>query len=214
MSCFIADVNTSVDGSATTVTTPAFRTALAGELLLAFAAADGPVNASQPQTLTVSGAGLSWTRLARANAQAGTAEIWKATAAAPLVNATVRAVETRGGFHQTLTVVALQGTAGTGTVTTAGAATGAPTVTVRTTQINSLVFGVGNDWDRAVARTLGVNQVMLHQRVDTAVGDTFWAQNTSVQAGPAGSAVVLNDTTPTADRWNLAAVEVIGAAEG
>jgi hypothetical protein len=43
------------------------------------------------------------------------------------------------------------------------------------------VFGAGNDWDTPTARTPGVNQVRLHQWLDTATGDTFWAQNTSVR---------------------------------
>jgi len=32
-----------------------------------------------------------------------------------------------------------------------------------TTKAASLVFGVGNDWDRAVGRTLGANQTSVHQ---------------------------------------------------
>jgi len=41
------------------------------------------------------------------------------------------------------------------------------------------VCAVGNDWDRAIARTPVSGQVLVHQRVDTNVGDTFWVQSTS-----------------------------------
>jgi len=191
------------------VTTQSFHTALAGELVLAFVASDGPTSGAQ--TATVSGAGLTWTLVKRANAQLGTAEIWQATTAAP-VTGTVTSTQARGGYDQSLTVVAIQGTSGVGASATAGASSGAPTVSLTTAGAGSLVFGVGNDWDNAIARTLGANQVFQHQWVDSRIGDTYWVQNTTTPSGPAGSVVVLNDTAPTGDRWNFAAVEVKGCA--
>jgi len=95
-----------------TVTTAAFSTAAANELLLAFVSSDGPSGSAQ--TATVSGAGLTWTRVARANVRAGTSEIWKASAPSPLANVTVTSVPSRSGYDQSLTVVALGGAAGTG----------------------------------------------------------------------------------------------------
>jgi hypothetical protein len=71
MGCFIVDRTIAAQGRGPVT---GFNTALLGELLLAFVGSDGPVN--NPQTLTVSGAGLSWRLIKRANAQAGTAEIW------------------------------------------------------------------------------------------------------------------------------------------
>lgn len=94
----------------------------------------------------------------------------------------------------------------------ASANSGAPTVTLTTTEPQSLVFGVGNDYNKAVARTPGANQVLLGQWLDTGTGDTYWSQNTALQSGAAGSAVTLNDTSPTTDPWNLAAVEVLAAS--
>jgi hypothetical protein len=32
-----------------------------------------------------------------------------------------------------------------------------------TTSNGSLIVGVGNDWDNAIARTLGANQTLVHQ---------------------------------------------------
>src|SRR5581483_11012676 len=195
-----------VDGSST-VQSPMFSTPAAGELLLALGAAD----AGGQQSLTVSGAGLSWSLVKRANAQLGTAEIWKATAPAPLTNVTVTSTEASSGYSQALTVVALHGTAGIGASATAGAASGGPAVSLKTTASSSWVLGVGNDWDRAIARTLGPNQQLLGQFLDSAVGNTYWAQAINSAALSSGTTVTLNDTAPTSDRWNFAAVEVLSS---
>ncbi|MGZ7012099.1 MAG: hypothetical protein ACXVLK_03165 [Acidimicrobiales bacterium] len=95
-----------------------------------------------------------------------------------------------------------QATSGIGAVQTANAATGAPSVSLTTTRAGSLVFGVGNDWDNAVARTVGTGQTITSQFVDTSVGDWLWVPRTSPPPVAAGSLVTINDTAPTSDRWN------------
>src|SRR5207249_5390980 len=77
-----------------------------------------------------------------------------------------------------------------------------------------LVFGVGNDQDGGIARTLGANQTMMHQWVDTASTSTYWVQNYVDPVANAETLVQINDTAPTADRWNLAAVEIVAAVSG
>src|SRR6185436_203062 len=62
----------SVDGIGR-VTAPPLSTA-GGALLVAFAASDGP-NAVNSQTLTISGGGLTWTRVKRAATRYGVSEI-------------------------------------------------------------------------------------------------------------------------------------------
>ena len=69
-------------------TTVAFSTAAPGDMLVAFAASDGPA-APNAQSLTIAGAGLIWTRVQRAATEFGVAEIWTARAAAALTNVTV-----------------------------------------------------------------------------------------------------------------------------
>ena len=205
----VVDAQLSVNGTGTTATTAAFSTAQAGETILAFASADGPT-AAGAQTVTVSGAGLTWTLVRRSNTQFGTAEVWSATAAAKLTGVTVSATESAGGFHQMLTVVAVQATSGIGAVQAASAASGAPTASLTTTRAGSLVFAVGNDWDDALARTLGAGQGIVSQWVDTSVGDTFWTQRLTAPTGAAGSVVTIGDSAPTSDRWNFTAVEIKG----
>jgi hypothetical protein len=110
-----------------------------------------------------------------------------------------------------LTVVAFKGASGVGTAAGAAGATGAPGVSLTTTSAGSLVFGVGNDWDRAQARTLGTGQGMVHQWVNTATGDTYWVQQLINPIAAGGTSVSINDTAPTADRWNLTAIEIKAA---
>jgi hypothetical protein len=49
-------------------------------------------------------------------------------------------------------------------------------VKLTTTKTTSLVFAVGNDYDRAVARTLPAGWVIPHQWVNAGAGDTYWSE--------------------------------------
>jgi hypothetical protein len=206
VTCFIMQAQESVHGQGT-VTTPAFHTAEAGETLLAFVGSDGP-NARAAQRVTVSGMGLTWTLVRRANGEAGDAEIWQATAPAVLTSATVTSTPALAGYDQDLTVIAMEGTDGVGASSATSASSGAPDVSLTTTADTSLVFAVGNDWDSATARTLSPGQVPLEQWLDTRTGDTDWSEYTNVPVPAAGTPVSIIDTAPTADRWNMAAVEL------
>jgi Domain of unknown function (DUF4082)/Fibronectin type III domain len=202
------DANVTVEGHGTT-TTPGFSTAEAGEQLLALVGSDGPAGAGR-QSVTVSGAGLAWTLVERANSRSGDTEIWTATASKALANVAVTSTPAVGGYDQSLTVVSIERSSGIGAAVAGGAASGAPSVQLTTSGERSLVYAVGNDWDTATPRTLGPGQVVLHQYLDTKSADTYWSQYTAQATGPAGSVVTLNDTAPTADQWNMAAVEIVG----
>src|SRR5256712_4196695 len=203
-----ADTTVSVNGKGTVVSPP-ISTAAARELLMAFAASDGPTTSSQ--TLTVSGAGLTWSLKQRSNTQLGTSEIWTATAPATLVNASVTATQAAGGFDPALTVVAFRGAGATGAAAAGGAASCAPSVTLTATRARTLAYGACNDCDTAVARVFGTNQTIVHQWVDSGVGDTFWVQALSAPVAAAGAIATMNDTSPTADQWNLAAIEILAS---
>ncbi|HLM86584.1 MAG TPA: Ig-like domain-containing protein, partial [Solirubrobacteraceae bacterium] len=205
--CFTADITTSVEG-ARTVTTQPFTTAEAGEQLFAFVSADGPAGAGR-QSAKISGGGLAWHLLERANSQSGDAEIWTAEAQTQLVNQEIKSKLARAGYEQQLTVIAMQGSRGAGAVAAGSAPSGESSVTLTTKGAGSLVYAVGSDATSATSRTLGSNQTLMRQELDTAAGKTFWSQFTSDVTGPIGSLVMLNDTAPTADQWNMAAVEVL-----
>jgi beta-lactam-binding protein with PASTA domain/PKD repeat protein len=187
-------------------TTAGFSSQGAGRVLIAFAASDGPTSGGQQ--LTISGAGLTWQLVKRSNGQLGSAEIWSALAPNQLNNVTVKSTQKNTAFHQSLTIVVFSGAKGVGASNASNSLTGAPTVSLTTTAANSLVYGVGNDWTQAISRSIGQGQSMLHEWVDTAVGDSFWVQwRTSPVDLP--SQVQLNDVAPTANRWNFAAVEIL-----
>jgi hypothetical protein len=193
-----------------TMTTPAFSTSTTSSLIVAFVGYDGP--ATTRQTASVSGAGLTWTLVQRSNIQSGTAEIWAAKANGLLMNATVTSQPTVRGFHGSLVVVAFINAAGVGIVGQTSAPSGPPDIFLPGVSAGNWVFAVGNDWDRAVARTPVSGQVLVHQRVDTSVGDTFWVQSTAAPS-VANGIVTIHDTQPTTDQWNYAAVEIVATRQ-
>jgi len=188
--------------------TVTLTTATAGELLVAFVASEGPSSGSQ--TANVSGAGLTWTLVRRANTISGTSEIWSALAPARLINATVTATQSVStGMNQSLTVVAFTGAGGIGaSVGNSGSRT-APSVVLTTTRADSFVYGVGNDPIRRAARTPGANQSIVHQWVDTDSNQTFWVQARNGLVPVAGTGVNINSASVNGD-WNLVAVEILG----
>ena len=194
-------------------TTNTFSTAGANELLLAFIASDA---SSSGMTVTgVSGGSLTWVLVRRTNAQLGAAEVWRAFAPARLSNVTVTATLAQS-VVSSITVVALSGAdssgvSGAGAIgatASASAASGAPTASLVATRNGSWVFGVGNDFDHATARTVGANQTMVHQSLSTS-GDTYWVQRQNGITALSGTNVTINDTAPTGDRYNLTIVEVL-----
>ena len=104
----------------------------------------------------------------------------------------------------------VNGAGAVGATGTGSGASGAPTASLVTTRNNSWVFGVGNDWDGAIARTAGANQTVVHQLLLSS-GDTFWVQKQNSTTPLSGTTVTINDTAPTADRYNLSAVEILPA---
>jgi uncharacterized membrane protein len=196
------------------VTTPAFSTSLPNELLLAFISCDSPPSGGMTVN-TVTGAGLTWELVKRANGQPGDAEIWRAFATAPLSNVTVTAGLAQS-VASSITVISFtgvdsSGTNGSGAIGATGAVSapsGAPSASLITTRNGSWVFGVGTDWDRAVGRTVGANQTILHQYLPP-VGSTYWVQAQNSVTPLSGTVVTINDTAPTTDKYDLSIVEIL-----
>ncbi|NUR55026.1 MAG: hypothetical protein HOQ29_11305, partial [Acidobacteria bacterium] len=198
-----AKVVATVNGNST-VQTPLFSTQ-AGDLLVAFVSSSGPNGLAE--TMRVLGGNLTWTLQARANAQNGVSEIWSATTPTALANITVTSMHTLSTTDQSLVVVAFSGAAGIGAKAFASAPSGAPSLSLTSTKAGSFVYGVGNDWNGAVPRTLAANQVMV-QEVLGINGDTFWVQRVTSPTPGIGAIVTIADTAPIDHTWNLAAVEI------
>jgi hypothetical protein len=208
--------------ASTTIVSPALSTASANELLLAFIASDyQPSQSSTNVSVTgIAGGGLTWVLVQRANAQSGTAEIWRAFAPSKLTSVTVTATLSQS-VQSSMTIVAFAGVDTTGTngsgaigaVIATNSSKGAPTGTVTTTRNNSWVVAAGDDYDNAISRTLGPGQTLIHQYLSP-INDTYWSQRETNTTPVAGTAVTINDTAPTTDRFNLAIAEVLPAFTG
>jgi hypothetical protein len=204
---FALDTTVFSDGPSTRVTAP-FSTAEAGELLVAFVSSEGPSNLLTRQTVTVSGEGLDWNLVTRANTQFGTAEIWAALAPGRLTNATITATQSIGGFDQSLTVMAFTGADLGAFAAAAGSSKNAPSVSLTTTAAGSMIFGVGVDPERRQARTPDPGQTIVHQWLDIDETVTFWVQTRTAPTASAGSLATISDAL-TNSRWNMAAVEIV-----
>ena len=199
-------VNFHQGSNATSISVPGLTTTGTNELLVAFIASDGNIGASFSG---VTGGGVTWQLRQRTNTQAGTAEIWTAVAPLPLTNVTITATRSSGSWTGSMSVVAFSNAStAIGAVASANASTGSPSISLTTTAPGSWVWGIGDDWDRAVARTVGPSQTKVDEYLSP-TGDTFWVQSQTAPGATAGSLVTLNDTAPTTDRWNLAAIEIL-----
>jgi len=201
----------------TRVTSQTFSTSAANELLVAFVSAD---DITAGNTVTgVSGANLTWALVRRTNTRRGTSEIWRAFAPATLANVTVTATLAQSVASSIIVIgfkgADLSGTNGSGAigaVASGSSAAGAPTAKLTTTRSGSWVFGVGNDYDRPIPRTLGPNQTLHHQYMPP-VGDTYWVQGMTSATPQAGTSVTINDVAPTGDQYNLSICEILPAVQ-
>jgi Domain of unknown function (DUF1929)/Bacterial Ig domain/Glyoxal oxidase N-terminus/Kelch motif len=204
---------------ATTVATPAFSTNAGNELLLAFIAGDY-LSGTNTTVTGVTGAGLTWALVKRTNAQSGTSEIWRAFAPTSLSGVTVTATLSQS-VVSSITLMSFMGADATGSngsgaigaTASASAASGAPSGSLKTTRNNSLVLGVGNDFDNALTRVAGSAQSLVYQLL-TSTGDTYWVQRQNNATPVSGTTVTINDTAPTGDLYNLALVEVLPGGSG
>jgi hypothetical protein len=121
----------------------------------------------------------------------------------------VTATRAKGKYQGAITVAAFIGadTNLNGAVGSGAGASGAPSASLVTTRAGGWVWAVGNDWDNAIPRTVGPGQTLVDQFLSPS-GDTFWVQRQAETTPAGGTTVVINDTAPTTDRWNLVLVEV------
>ena len=161
----------------------------------------------------MTGGGLTWTLRQRTNSQRGDAEIWQTAASAQVTNMTVTATRAGGSYEGAILVTSFSGadTSANGAVAGASGASGAPTAAVTSTRSGSWLWATGFDWDNATARVMGSGQTSVDQYL-AAINATFWTQREVATTAAAGTKVTINDTAPTTDRWNLAAVEILPAS--
>jgi hypothetical protein len=201
------------------VTSAAFSTTAANELLLAFVGTDVSSASGTNNTVTsVTGGGLTWVLVQRTNTQRGTSEIWRAFAATTLSNVTVVANYSLSNVSS-ITVMTFKGVISSGTngsgaiggTGTGNGATGAATASLVTTKANSLVVGVVEDWNAPASVTVGAGQTMVHQLSVSGLA-SFWVQRQAATTTAAGTTVTINDTAPTADMHNVSICEILAGS--
>ena len=198
-------VDKSVTKKGSNSVTASLSTTVAGDTVVAFVSGHGSTTVNQQATVT--GGGLTWTRVTCTCARYGTAEVWKALATGKLTKAAIKATLATHGYTVSETVIAFSHTAGVGAKASATATTGSPSAVLTTTAANSLVFGVGADLSAATARTVGANQALFSQVFSGA--NTYWVQKTTSLVAASGTAVTINDPSPAGHRWSLAIVEIL-----
>jgi hypothetical protein len=196
--------DTCVQNGATSVTTKGLVTS-PNDLIVAYVSSDGP--ASGGQNVTVTSTGLTWTRVAKQNAELGDSEVWVANAGSKK-SVDITAKADKKGYNMVLTTVSYKNATGIGANGIFKAPSGAPIGTIATTQGNSWVWAVGNDWASAKTRTAGPGQTIVAQETSSG-GDTYWVQSTTGPTPIAGTNVTINDTAPTGDPYNLVVVEIL-----
>ena len=135
---------------------------------MALVASDGPTSGANNQNMTVSGAGLTWTRVTARRSAARRRGDLDGDRAGGVITVTVTSAQSvtsvlGQAVNQSLTVIAFAGASGIGASAIASGATGAPRVSVTAQAATSAIYGVGIDFNRAVARTVPAGQTKVHE---------------------------------------------------
>jgi hypothetical protein len=110
--------------------------------------------------------------------------------------------------------VSATGTNGSGAIGATGSNSGekgAPLAALRSTRAGSLLVGVGNDFDNAIARVPFAGQQIVNQAL-TSTKDTYWVQRENTTIPSAGIVATLGDNAPLTDEFNLSICEVLPPA--
>jgi RHS repeat-associated protein len=190
-------------------TTPPLTTRSPGDVLVALVAANGPVG----QSVSVTGAGLTWSPIQRENANEGDVEIWTATAPSTLSGATITSTPAFFGYDLYMTVEAFTGAVAVGTSsiaasTTAESTGGVANVSLTTTGSNSLVYGVGLDVSTSNAVLIGSGE-SGNTYSPQHIGETGWFQHLDSPVAAPTSIVDVTDSGVGSDTWSVAAVEIV-----
>src|SRR4029077_13255992 len=92
--------------------------------------------------------------------------------------------------NQSLVVLAFTNASGVGATAAASNVSTNATASLVAQAAGSVVYGVGNDFDRAITRTVGAGQTKLHEFL-APTGDTFWMQSVNAVT-TSGATVTVN----------------------
>lgn len=209
----LVDVNTTKNGTgaAGTVVSNSFSTKTTAQALFALI---GGVS-SGATVSTVTGGGLTWTRIIQKTTGGAYSEIWSTYAPTILNAVTVTATSTNAGDTMGLAVLSFinaDTSAGRlsafGATNSASATSNAPSVALTTTRAGSYVIACGNDFSTGATVTAGAGQTLIYQ-YQTASSDALWATWQTAGATESKVSVTSNSSLSASDAWNIVAVEVL-----
>ena len=202
----VSAVNDTGNGS---LTGPAISSTATNQVLIAFVATPGGAGPSANPVTAVSGGGLTWTRAVAQSTQFSSAEVWYAVAAAVVTNVVITATKTSpvaGGFIEVTVWSGADTVNPIAATASASGASGAATVSLTTAAVGSQVWGVGATYGATTVETVGAGQA-IDLESDDLVGKS-WLQHRTATTATAGTSATINDTAPTASRWDLSMVEI------
>jgi hypothetical protein len=182
-------------------------TAKTNELLVALISVGGPTDASQTLK-SVTGGGLTWSRINRSSSKGGAVEVWTAFAKNRVSNLTLSAALSKGKYGGSVTVVAFQhakSTVGAHAVKTGS--TGAPKLVLTAIANKSVIWAVGHNDAVATNVVVAASSTIRHQFADQRAKDTYWSESLRLVTTATKTATVAV-TAPKSGRWQLAALEI------
>ena len=173
--------------------------------LILLVASDGPA-AGRQRFSEVTGCGLGWHLVDRANGRRGTAEVWAATAPTGVSGCAPKATRAVGAFRGASALYAFN-RALVRNSSSKSSDKGAAAVVLPVAE-GAYALGVGNDPDDDVRPTVMAGQ-QLAQAYRSPLGSTMWVQ----QASPANvdRTLQIGTTAPADHEWNFVAAEVVRA---
>lgn len=208
----LATIASEITDAAGGVTTNAFSTGYANEVLVAVIAGDAGLTSN----MTVSGGGLTWTRQISQITAHGSSYLYTAVAASPLSNVTVTFSDT--GDTTTSVGVALYGLLGVNTSTPIGASTqqntgaaGAMNLTVTTTANNSWVWANYNDYTANTASTASGGSQTVSSIANSGDGNRYAVLRKTAVTATSGTGAAMTTSAPTADSILAFGFEILAA---
>ena len=153
---------------------------------------------------SITGGTLTWELVARANAQDGSSEIWRAYAAAQVDAQTFTITFSASVTSCNICMVSIKGADVSGTngekaigaVVTGSSTNAAPSVSITTTRDNAWVWGVMNDGASAGSITAGSGYTIVRSFSDGTNNARGWMQRRDTFVSSAGTTVAFNSTNP------------------
>jgi hypothetical protein len=183
------------------------------ELLLAIVALElGTVSVS-----SITGTGLTFTKLGSISTQGGDCEVWYALAPTLISNVVVTAAYSgspaSGNFMALgvtgIDLTSITGSNAIGAIANANAAASStPTVSLTTTRNNSWVFAVCNSSNTSKLTAPGTGQSNLHDHTNSTTSSSLVMMQTA-PTQTSGTSVTMSASSSTVTDWNIYAFEVL-----